>query len=139
MRGWWLWWLLCALPVHAHDLHHAVERGEAVTVSFRFPGAEALSYEQYELFRPGETIPFQVGRSDGLGRVTFVPDRDGEWRLRIFTEDGHGADIKVAALAGAGTPGAAAVPRYVLIGAGVGWIFGLFGLWAVYTRRKEST
>jgi nickel transport protein len=81
----------------AHELHQKISRGSAVVIELAYPDHSPFSYEQFEVFREGEEAPYQTGRSDALGRIVFVPDRDGAWRIRAFSEDGHGIDITIEA------------------------------------------
>jgi len=88
--------LLCLwLPERAaaHDLRHSIEEGAAVTVKLFSADGNEFSFESYEVYYEGEEIPFQVGRTDARGRLVFLPDRAGTWRVKAFSKDGHGADF----------------------------------------------
>ncbi|UHD16550.1 hypothetical protein [Thiocapsa bogorovii] len=137
--------ILLALPaallagtLHAHGLSHSAQPGSAVIVELRYADGSPFSYESAEVYRPAETVPFLVGRTDANGRLAFVPDRSGDWRVRAFSEDGHGGDFTVAAApdgrasapsAGLGTLGGLAV--------GLAVIFGIFGIWSVFVWRRS--
>lgn len=131
--------IAASIPAAAHEIHHGVERGEATVLTFTCADGSAFSYESFEVFRPGETTPFQIGRSDALGRVSFLPDRAGEWRVRVFSEDGHGADLRVSAspagdrAADRSPPPANRASRIVL---GLGVILGVFGTWSLIRSRR---
>jgi hypothetical protein len=58
--------------------------------------------------------------------------------VRVFSEDGHGVDLRVQAGAGelAGIPTGPGRVWKVLTGVAV--LFGLFGLWAVFVRGRRS-
>lgn len=123
----------------AHDLRYRIGEGKAVSVKVYFPGDREFSFESYEIYRLGEEIPFQVGRTDRYGRVVFLPDRPGDWRIKVFSEDGHGLDASLTtglggAIEGAGGPG---LPRSVSILVGVALIFGLFGLVNLFAPRSR--
>jgi len=121
----------------AHDLHYSVEQGPAVCVRLYYGGGEEFSFETYEVYRSGEEIPFQVGRTDMRGRLVFLPDRPGAWRVKAFSEDGHGVDISVTSDAKGGVEGATE-PRFdrrARIIMGVSLIFGIFGLINLLVRR----
>ena len=136
---------LLALPVallagalHAHALSHTAQPGSAVIVELRYGDGSPFSYESAEVYRPAETVPFLAGRTDANGRLAFVPDRAGDWRVRAFSEDGHGGDFTVAAApeggaaapsAGLGTVGGLAV--------GLSVLFGVFGIWSLFVRRRS--
>jgi nickel transport protein len=139
MRSAWLAALLLlttAATVSAHDLHHSVESGSAVIVTLSYGDGAAFSFEAFELFRPGEDTPFSVGRTDALGRVVFVPDVYGDWRLRAFSEDGHGVDVTVAATVAGVVVSTPPSGRSRQIVTGLSVLFGVFGLIALFYRRK---
>lgn len=129
---------LLAGALNAHTLNHSAQPGSAVVVELRYADGSPFSYESAEVYRPAETVPFLAGRTDANGRLAFVPDRSGDWRVRAFSEDGHGGDFTVAAApdggssassAGLGTVGGLAV--------GLSVIFGVFGIWSVFIRRES--
>ena len=129
---------LLAGTLHAHGLSHSAQPGSAVVVELRYADGSPFSYEAVEVYRPAETVAFLAGRTDANGRLAFVPDRSGDWRVRAFSEDGHGGDFTVAAAsdggslapsAGLGTVGGLAV--------GLSVIFGVFGIWALFVRRTS--
>ena len=135
--------LLCFwLPGRAagHDLQHSIEEGPAVTVKLFYTDGEAFSFESYEVYHAGEDIPFQVGRTDALGRVVFRPDRAGTWHVKVFSKDGHGVDLSLTT----GTQGAiesadrTLFERYSRLVVGVSIIFGIFGLVSLFARRKHG-
>jgi nickel transport protein len=129
--------VLLAGALHAHSLVHTAQAGNALVVELRYGDGSPFSYEAAEVFRPGETVPFLAGRTDANGRLAFVPDQPGEWRVRAFSEDGHGGDFRVAAGAAAGP--AASAPTLDGVGGlavGLSILFGLFGLWSLFLRKK---
>ena len=135
--------LLLLVPdiARAHEVRHAVSEAKALIVSVSYAGGEEFSQEEYEIYPPGEETPFQVGRTDVLGRVVFVPDRDGQWRIRVFSKGGHGLDVKVtaggwerASVAGRVESGGTA---RIMFGASlILAAFGVVGL--LYGRRRRS-
>ena len=132
--------LLCALPCRrglAHDLQYTIEERETLYVTFSSAGEDALAFETYEIYRGGEEIPFQVGRTDERGRLVFLPDRPGIWRIRVFSEDGHGLDVSFTTDArGCVDRGdRPMVERHRGVVIGVAFIFGLFGLLSLFVRR----
>jgi nickel transport protein len=129
---------LLAGTLHAHALGHTAQPGSAVIVELRYADGSPFSYEAAEVFRPGESIPFLAGRTDANGRLAFVPDRAGDWRVRAFSEDGHGGDFTVGTDPAAGS----AVPAAGLgtvggLAVGLSILFGLFGLWSLFLRKKQ--
>lgn len=128
-------------PAVAHALLHEVVEGEAVIVRLGFAGAGRPVFEPYEVFAPGSAKPFQAGRVNSLGEVAFRPGEPGTWRLRVFTEDGHGTDITLEIDA------AGAVTRtsdghghahgyWTQVLAALGYLLGVFGLLVLWRQRR---
>ena len=82
--------IFTANPALSHDLQYEVSDSQSVVIKFFFGDNMAFSYESYEIYAPNESIPFQTGRTDKLGRISLLPDREGVWRIKIFSESGHG-------------------------------------------------
>jgi nickel transport protein len=136
--------LLLPAASHAHALLHEVVDGEAVIIRLSFPGADQPLFEPYEVFAPGVATPFQSGRVNALGEVSFRPDRPGAWRVRVFAEDGHGAVIELEIDAA----GAVAVVQgqhhhahdyWSSVLAALGYLLGIFGLLALWRVRRART
>ena len=128
----------------AHALLHEVVDGDALVLKLSYPGGDAPLFESYEILAPGDGTPFQAGRVNAIGEVSFRPDRPGEWQVKVFTSDGHGTVVRVAvdATGGAITVPAAQeahshgyAPRVL---AGLGYLLGLFGLWALWRGRRVA-
>lgn len=124
----------------AHELRHSVGEGRAAFVSVLHPDGRAFAGEGYEVFRGEETSPFQVGRTDVHGRLAFLPDRAGAWRVRIFSEDGHGLEISLSTDAEAAVDEAEApsLPPHLRILVGMSVLFGLFGVAQLYWRARSE-
>ena len=133
--------VLCAwLPgqAMAHDLQHQIDEGAAVSVKLFFADGSDFAFESYEVYRAGDEIPFQVGRTDLQGRVVFLPDRAGTWRIKVFSEEGHGADFSFTTGAKGGVEDVSQpfFERHLRIVVGVSVIFGVFGLVDLLMRRR---
>jgi nickel transport protein len=131
--------LLCVLglaaPAPAHELRHEVEVREATVVTLRYADGTPFAFEAYELAVAGAQSPLQTGRSDALGRIAFVAPEPGRYTLRSWSEDGHGALLSLEAGPGAGAPAPSGADRGLKILAGVGILFGVFGVLALLKRR----
>ena len=80
----------------AHETLHQVVTGKAVAVKAFFADGEVLAYTPAEVFSPADAkIPWQKGRTDRGGYVTFYPDVPGAWRVRVTDDTGHGLDVTV--------------------------------------------
>ena len=121
----------------AHELQHSVDEGAAVSVKLSFAGGNDFAFEAYEVYRAGDEIPFQVGRTDAQGRVVFIPDRAGTWRVKVFSEDGHGVDFSFTTGVKSDVRDTSPSPlgRHLRIIVGVSIIFGFFGLVTLFRRR----
>lgn len=141
-------WIFMALLLpgvtNAHAMLHEVVDGEAVTLTLSYGGAEQPLFEPYEIFAPGLETPFQSGRVNALGEVSFRPDRPGTWRVRVATEDGHGAVIRLEVDAAGAV---AAVPDqhghaheyWPRVLAAFGYLLGVFGLLTLWRGRRART
>ena len=132
--------LLTSSAAWAHRMHHEVSTGQAqvLTVSYTF-GQQPI-FEPYQVFAPDTDVPFQTGRTDMQGRVSFLPDRPGRWRVVVTTEDGHGVevrirvdeDLEITEIEGPGAGGLA------MTLAGVGYLLGLGGLLVLWRQRSRK-
>jgi nickel transport protein len=122
-----------------HELLHTIERGEVTVVKLRYADGTPFSYESYEIYREDEKIAYQVGHTDAHGRISFVADRSGSWRIRAFSEDGHGADFVIDATRSPDSIGGAGPARFRTERAltGIALLFGLFGLLSLFRRRRS--
>lgn len=134
--------LALPLPVAAHTLLHETTRADAVVVQFHYAGSDNKpSFEDYRVFAPGTEVAYQSGHVNADGEVSFRPNAPGEWRVRVASGDGHGAQVTVVVdEAGAlqGTADGAGYVQRVLTA--LTWMFGLFGLGIVMRdmRRKRA-
>ena len=120
----------------SHDLQHKIStEGKCVIVHFYFPDNTKFSYESFEIYKNNSKTPFQVGRTDALGRVVFCPDESGEWIVKAFSEDGHGKMVKVYVDNATATSTPSLFDRYKKLFVGAGFILGIFGLTEIYLRR----
>lgn len=129
-----------SLPARAHDLQYTVSGAQAVVLRLFYIDDKPFAFEAYEIYRTGEKLPYQVGRTDGQGRVAFLPDRAATWRVKAISEDGHGLDFNLStdAAAQVATRSKPFYERYGRIVVGIAVILGLFGLLKVYLQRRKS-
>jgi len=133
--------LMMLMPLlFAHDLVHRVSHAECIAVSFSYADQSDFSYQSYELYAPGETIPYQVGRTDKASSLCFLPTKQGVWTLKAFGEDGHGATVEITvdnqlALGGYDRP---LFEKFQKVFVGLALIFALFGGLYFYKKRKKQ-
>lgn len=133
-------WFLCFFFFislsFSHDLQHKISMEEkCIIVHFYFPDNTKFSYESFEIYKNNSKTPFQVGRTDALGRAVFCPDESGEWIVKTFSEDGHGKMVKVYVDNATATSTPSLFDRYKKLFVGAGFILGIFGLIEIYLRR----
>jgi nickel transport protein len=125
----------------AHGMLHEAGSAEAIIVRFAYPGADPPVFEAYEVHAPGDEAPFQAGRTNALGELSFRPDRPGRWRVRVYTEDGHGTvvDLEVDEAGGLDPLVGGHAHEHDLgqrVFAGLGYLLGAFGLLALWRARR---
>lgn len=134
--------LLLLLPGSSalgHALLHDSSVAEAVVVQFDFPDGDKPYFEAYRVMAPDDTRPFQSGRINARGEISFRPDRPGAWRVFVATEDGHGVEMQVdvgpegVVTAGGGDAGPSQAAR---LAAGIGYLLGVFGIIALWRGRR---
>lgn len=131
--------MLWAGAVAAHEVHHVIAATNAVSISLTYADGSAFAYEKYELYPEGKEVPVQVGNTDAAGRIVFVPGETKQWRVKAYSADGHGADlrfesptIQVAATAADTGPN-----RATLALLGFGFILALFGAYQLFGRKRK--
>ncbi len=131
---------MLSLPAAGHDLRYQTESGHAVIIHLSYGEDLPFSFESYEIRRQEDSWPYQSGRTDARGRIAFLPDSPGLWRVKAFSEDGHGVefDLETGADQSITTEGKSLFERHGPMVAGVALILGLFGLLSLYARRKPK-
>lgn len=134
--------LWAASILQAHTVNYEVQqKGIAVRV---FYGAEdPASYSEFEIFGPGEPLPHQTGRTDKNGFVSFVPDRQGVWKVKVLGESSHGfhgatIEVKVEKDLNLESFKKPLASTYSKLITGVSLIIGLFGVYALLKSRKKN-
>lgn len=133
--------LLWPCAAASHALLHELVEGETLVVRLYYPGEGAPSFEPYELLAPQAQAPFQTGRVNLNGEVSFRPDRPGRWQLRVFTEDGHGALIELqvdTAGSAFSATGMHAPGHWSRVVAAIGYLLGAFGLLTLWQARRRK-
>jgi nickel transport protein len=137
--------ILVILTLHphlilAHGVGLYIDRQEArVILRLHHADDTPLAEAGYELSVAGAEVPYQSGKTDTLGRVVFSPGDTREWRLRVFSEDGHGIDTRFEL-----TPGTVShahadhtdldITKLVL---GIGILLSGFAMMMLYAKRKR--
>ena len=136
--------VLVPAAAFGHAVLHERMPGEAVILRLSFPGGDAPLFEPYEVYAPGSETPFQAGRVNAQGELSFRPDRAGEWQVKVFTADGHGTTIDLVVDELAKVESVAAAPDHAhgypgRVLAGLGYLLGLFGFWSLWRARRARS
>jgi nickel transport protein len=135
--------LLVVSGALAHSIEYQVEN-RGISARLFFLPNDPASYSSYEILGPGDKVPYQKGRTDKNGVVSFLPDRPGKWTIKVTAESehgGHAAQVEVNVSEGLlmesfSKPLVAAHAKF-FVGSGV--LMSAFGIWALWTgRRKQS-
>jgi nickel transport protein len=130
---------------HGHSINYHVEQ-KGIAVRAFYSEKEPSSYSQYEIWGPGdrEDLPHQTGRTDKNGFLSFVPDRAGIWKIRLWGESSHGyhgftAEVKVDKELNLESFSKPLVAAHTKLITGLSLIFGIFGIYAfLRSRRKQD-
>ncbi len=88
--------LLFSAVARAHDVHYSISQNQAYIVDIYYADGTKFAYESYEIYKPNDTkTAYQVGRTNASGRIAFVPDSEGKWLIKAFSDDGHGVSFDV--------------------------------------------
>lgn len=128
---------------HSHAIHYDVQQ-KGLSVKIFYSKTEPASYSQYELYGPGDTEPHQIGRTDKHGVLSFIPDRPGVWKIKVWGESSHGfhgttIDVKVDQALELESFGKPLVATYTKLIVGISIIFGIFGIYALIKSRERRT
>lgn len=125
-----------AAAPRAHEVQHAITQGPATIIRLFYPDGTPFAYEAFEIYRAGETVPYAVGRTDALGQAVFVPDAAGSWRVKAFSNDGHGVevDFTVDEAHRIRNEQRSFYERHARLLVGIGAILGIFGVISLFTQ-----
>lgn len=116
-----------------------VEGQQGISVRFTTSGGQPVAFENVQVFAPKEALPYQTGRTDASGRFAFVAHRDGEWKIRLVAEHGHGKETKLAVQTGQVAKASPSVfELFPRIATGLGTLLALFGMAALHLSRKST-
>jgi len=130
--------LAMATHGHAHEVRSTVQTGAVTIVSLTYANGKPFAFEQFEVMPAGAQTPSQVGRTDAQGRAAILPVAGKALEFTVSAKDGHGARLALGDKT-APAPATAETPRWMLLAAGGGIIFGLFGLIQLFTTRKRKS
>ncbi len=124
----------------AHEVHHAIATTNAVSISLSYADGSPFAYEKYELYAEGKEVPVQVGNTDATGCAVFIPGETRKWRIKTYSADGHGVDLRFESPALQASPAATADAgpgRTTLALFGLGLILAVFGTYQLFWRKPK--
>lgn len=103
--AWLAGWAGAAL---AHGTQYRVLGQSETLVGFAYTDGEPMAFAAFTLFGPADgAVPVRSGRTDRQGRVGFVPDAPGTWRIEVRDAEGHAVRAELTAYGGQAVPAAA--------------------------------
>jgi len=136
--------LTFADDVHAHTVNYDVQQRSVAAVKVFYSADDPASYSAFEVYAPeGGDLPYQTGRTDRNGFVTFIPDRQGIWKVKVLGESAHGyhgvtVEVKVDKDMNLESFKKPLAAQYVKFVTGISLIIGVFGIYALYSSRKKQ-
>jgi len=132
---------LCT-PAAAHTINYQVEN-KGISVRVFYDKNDPVDYSSYEIFGPGDKIPHQKGRTDKNGFVSFIPDRQGTWVIKVLGESEHGMhgatiEVHVDKYLAMGSFEKPLVAKFTKAFVGGSILLALFGVWSLLMTRKRS-
>ena len=134
---------VCTHNLYAHTVNYAVEQKSVVAVRVFYAADDPANYSEFEVYAPNSgDLPYQTGRTDKNGFVSFIPDRQGIWKVKVLGESAHGyhgvsVEVNVNKdlnLESFRKPLAAQYSKFVT---GISLIIGIFGIYALISSRKK--
>lgn len=81
--------VLLAGPAAAHSVTDTLTNASATVVRFAWATGSPVARAGFRLYGPGDSEAWLIGQSDRDGRVAFVPDRAGGWRIELQADPEH--------------------------------------------------
>jgi len=127
--------LAAAGRTQAHEVVHEIVQTRATIIILSYDDGEPFSGARYEAGPVNAEKPALTGTTDRTGRVVIFGDAPGRWKLRAFSEDGHGIALEFDRGAGSDAEGA---PETVNSQAGIPKWAGFVVLFAVFAALREA-
>ncbi len=134
--------LILSSSLLAHIVQYNVGQ-KATYVSVFFDSTHSAAWSSYEIFAPDASLAYQKGRTDASGVLSFLPNREGKWKVAINAGSDHGEHFQEIYIDIDPTMVVEKInkPLYATYGAlisGISIIIGVFGLWFGLTQRRRK-
>ncbi|MBK7049082.1 MAG: hypothetical protein IPH48_21775 [bacterium] len=87
--------LFMAVTAAAHGVRTEVAVGAMTVATFTHEDGSPMAGVPFTVTAPAGAESFLTGNTDVHGRVVFLPDRAGAWKVRVAGADGHGAVVTI--------------------------------------------
>jgi nickel transport protein len=126
----------------AHSIHYEVEQ-KGISARIFYSANDPASYSECEVYGPSDNQPYQTGRTDRAGVLSFLPDRPGIWKIKVLGESSHGfhgvtIEVRVDQGFQLESFSKPLVAQHTKVIVGVSVIFGLFGVVSLYLSRRKK-
>jgi len=128
---------LLLLFVITHGIEFSVIKN-TTCLKVYYEDGEPLSFKKYKIYSPDGKI-FAEGMTDKKGRILFMPDKKGKWKIEVRDELGHGftktfniENLEEPAMTQKGN-----IPFYLKFITGISLIIGFTGIFFYITARKK--
>lgn len=127
----------------AHGVFYKVLDG-AIAIRITAPNNLAISDANVSIYAPGGSLAFTKGKTDINGNFAFLPDGKGEWKVLVDVPSDHGSHKKEFFVTVDDNRKLVdydkePYERYFALLSSLGILFGLFGLYSIYLRRKDTS
>ena len=131
-----------AFIAYAQCLAHGIEASftdGAKSIKFQYDDGTPMSFADITIITP-EGKEFQSGLTDRNGNFSFIPDIKGEWKVVVDDGMGHRAEECLIIDEDYSVGGNKEIRFQKLYGiiTGISLIFGLFGFFFMFGRRREK-
>ena len=136
--------LLWVNTLYAHSVNYDVQQKTVAAIRVFYTADDPASYSGFEVYAPDSgDLPYQTGRTDKNGFVSFIPDRQGIWKVKVLGESAHGyhgvtVEVKVDKDLNIESFKKPLAAQYTKLVTGISLIFGLFGIYAMLRTRKKT-
>jgi len=131
-------------PLYAHTVNYDVQQKTVAAIRVFYTADDPASYSGFEVYAPDSgDLPYQTGRTDKNGFVSFIPDKQGTWKVKVLGESAHGyhgvtVEMKVDKDLNIESFKKPLAAQYTKLVTGISMIFGLFGIYAMVKARKKQ-
>ncbi len=139
--------ILYCNTARAHGVsYELLESPKTITFKTVFSSGEPISYGEVLIYSPENSeVEYQNGRTDKLGQFSFLPDKNGKWKIEVNGGMGHKIifDVVIADLSGGNIievqnkPSPLKSSLYMRIALGISLIFNMFLASRLIGRKKQ--